>query len=111
MLHCIVRFFLATMENLHSLDLFESTNFGYEEKTQVPEEVDEDCEVLAEEPKKKRQKKSKAKQIKVEEDDNKRNWLDSKVEALIGLKGEMQPDFIKNTKKQGMQKTTCDSRI
>ena len=111
MLHCIVRFFLATMENLHTVDLFETTNFGYEERTQVHEEGDEDCEVLAEEPQKKCQKKSKAKQIKVEEDDNKCNWLDSKVEALIGLKGEVQPDFIKNAKKQGMWKTTCYSRI
>ena len=37
-----------------------------------------------------------------DDDDNKRNWLDSKVEMLIALKGEMQPEFIKNAKKQGM---------
>jgi hypothetical protein len=40
--------------------------------------------------------------IKDEDDNDKRHWLDSEVETLIALKGEMQPEFVKNAKKQGM---------
>ena len=42
------------------------------------------------------------KEFKNEDDDNKRIWLDSKVETLIALKSEMQLEFVKNAKKQGM---------
>ena len=89
------------MENLHTVDSLQSE---FEERSNVGEDrVDEECEVLVAEPEKKRQKKGKSKEIKVAEEDNKRNWLDSEVEALIALKGEMQPEFIKNAKKQGME--------
>lgn len=30
-----------------------------------------------------------------------RNWPDSEVYALIDVRGEMEPDFVKNAKKQG----------
>ena len=91
------------MENFHNLGNFENNNLGFEETSTVREDgVDEECEVLLMEPKTKCQRKSKAKDVKLEEDDSKRNWLDSEVEALIALKGEMQPDFIRNAKKQGL---------
>ena len=84
------------MENMHDVGFFNNTHFGVDD-----DKVDEEVEVLEEEPKQKLQRKGKAKQVKVEDDDSKRNWLDSEVETLIALKGEMQPDFIKNAKKQG----------
>ena len=92
------------MEIFYNLGNFENTNLGFEDTSIVREDgVDEECKVLAVEPKKKRQKESKAKEVKLEEDDNKRNWLDSEVEVLIALKGGMQPDFIRNARKQGLQ--------
>ena len=51
---------------------------------------------------KKIRKNPKLKEFKNEDDDNKRNWLNSEVEKLIALKGEMQPGFVKNATKQGM---------
>ena len=92
------------MENLHDVGSFDNPKLGFEEKRKVCEdEVDEECEVLAAEPKKKHQRKSKAKEVKLEEDDSKHNWTDSQVESLIVLNEEMQPEFIKNAKKQGLQ--------
>jgi len=40
--------------------------------------------------------------MKVENDDNKRNWLDNEVETLIALRGDMQAEFTKIAKKQGL---------
>ena len=39
--------------------------------------------------------------VKVEGDEGNRTWLDSEVLQLIALKGEMEPEFEKNGKKQG----------
>jgi hypothetical protein len=36
-----------------------------------------------------------------EEDEGGRNWLDSEVHSLIALRGEMEPEFVRNGKKQG----------
>ena len=63
--------------------------------------VEEDVQFISPPPPKKTRKNPKLKEIKDEDDDNKRNWLDSEVETLIALKGEMQPEFVKNAKKQG----------
>lgn len=38
---------------------------------------------------------------KIEESEAGRNWPDSEVYALIDVRGEMEPDFVKNSKKQG----------
>ena len=43
-------------------------------------------------PPKKKRKNPKLKDLKDEDDDTKRNWLDFEVEMLIALKGEMQPN-------------------
>ena len=40
-------------------------------------------------------------EVKVEGEEGNRNWLDSKVYQLIALKGEMEPAFERNGKKQG----------
>ena len=77
------------MENFHNLGNFENSNLGFEETSTVREDGIDECEVLLVEPKTKRQRKLKAKDVKLEEDDSKHNWLDSEVEALIALKGEM----------------------
>ncbi|KAG0572580.1 hypothetical protein KC19_VG107200 [Ceratodon purpureus] len=63
---------------------------------------DDDVKVVAAPPSKKAKKQPKLKEPKTEDDDNKRNWLDSEVETLIQLRGEMQPEFQKNAKKQGV---------
>jgi len=58
--------------------------------------------------KKKTLAKRTATKVKVEGEEEKKkgekkkNWLDSKVEHLIALGGEMQPEFEKNAKKQGV---------
>lgn len=37
-----------------------------------------------------------------EGEEGKKNWADSEVETLIGLRKEMDSEFVKNWKKQGM---------
>lgn len=37
-----------------------------------------------------------------EGEEGKKNWMDSEVEALISLRWEMEPDFLKNAYKQGV---------
>ena len=64
--------------------------------------AEENVQIISPPPPKKTRKISKMMDIKDEDDDNKRHWLDSEVETLIALKGEMQPEFVKNAKKQGM---------
>ena len=91
------------MENMHDVGFFNNPNFGVDD-----DKVDEEVEVLEEEPKKKRQRKGKAKQVKVEDDDSNHNWLDNEVETLIALKGEMQPDFIKNAKNKVRKYVLCN---
>jgi hypothetical protein len=39
--------------------------------------------------------------VEVEGEEGNRNWLDSEVYQFIVLKGEMEPEFEKNGKKQG----------
>ena len=39
--------------------------------------------------------------MKVEGEEENRNWLDSEVYQLMALKGEMEPEFERNGKKQG----------
>ena len=64
---------------------------------------EEDVQIISPPPPKKPRKNAKKiVEIKDEDDDAKRHWLDSEVETLIALKGEMQPEFVKNAKKQGM---------
>lgn len=35
-----------------------------------------------------------------------KNWLDDEVHTLIALRGETEPKFVKNAKKQGMKSKT-----
>ena len=42
----------------------------------------------------------KEKEGEIEED--KKHWKDADVEVMIALRGEMEPEFLKNAKKQGM---------
>jgi hypothetical protein len=37
-----------------------------------------------------------------EEDEKKKHWKDEHVLQMIALRGEMEPEFVKNAKKQGM---------
>ena len=39
--------------------------------------------------------------MKVEGEEESRNWLDYEVYPLIALKGEIEPEFERNGKKQG----------
>jgi hypothetical protein len=50
---------------------------------------------------KKASKKTKKKE-EDKEDEEKKHWKDEHVLQMIALRGEMEPEFVKNTKKQGM---------
>ena len=53
---------------------------------------------------KKPRKKKEVKEVKeVEEDEesNSKKWRDRDVETMIAMRGEMEPEFLKNAKKQG----------
>ncbi len=52
-------------------------------------------------PAKKRATKVKVEGEEGEEEEKKKNWLDSEVEHLISMRGEMHSEFEKNAKKQG----------
>lgn len=78
----------------------------------VPVDVPIDVQFCAEEaprilPKRKVGRPKKAVKEKVEESDAGRNWPDSEVFALIDIRGEMEPDFVKNAKKQGQNFLNC----
>ena len=71
-------------------------------------EEKKDCEIIGTSkkrvvPRKKVAPKKKPTQVevKVEGEEKNRNWLDSEVYQLIVLKGEMEPEFERNGKKQG----------
>ena len=78
-------------------------------KRKSTEEIgDEDVQIIAPlAPKKKgvaTSKKPRKKIVKeVEEDDEfgSKNWRDRDVETMIAMRGEMEPEFLKNAKKQG----------
>ena len=59
--------------------------------------AEEDVQIISPPPPKKTPKNSKMMDIKDEDYDNKRHWLDFEVESLIALKGKMQPEFVKNS--------------
>jgi len=40
-----------------------------------------------------------------DEESSKKNWKDQDVETMILLRGEMELEFLKNAKKQGMIST------
>ena len=61
--------------------------------------AEEDVQIISPSQPKKPRKNLKFKEIKDEDDDKKQNRLDSEVETLIALKGEMQSKFIKIAKK------------
>ena len=70
-------------------------------------EEEKDCEIIGTSkkraaPRKKAAPKKKPTQVevKVEREEINRNWLDSEVYQLIALKGEMEPEFERNGKKQ-----------
>ena len=61
-------------------------------------------EVLEEPKKKKLMKDQKGKSVKVEEEeeeDKGKLWKDDEIEILIALHGEMDKEFLRNSKKQG----------
>ena len=66
-------------------------------------EVEKDCEIIGASKKRAAPKKKKPTkvEVKVEGEEANRNWLDSEVHQLIALKGEMEPEFERNGKKQG----------
>ncbi len=47
-------------------------------------------------------KKEKEKEKEGETEEDKKHWKDADVEVMIALRGEMEPEFLKNAKKQGM---------
>ena len=74
------------------------------------EEEEDDVEIIAV-PKKRTALKSKATpkkkiaKVKVESEgdgDGVQGWLDSEILQLIALRGEMEPEFVRNSKKQGI---------
>lgn len=72
-----------------------------------PIDVPIDVGICAEEtprtlPKRKVGRPKKSVKEKIEESEAGRNWPDSEVYALIDIRGEMEPDFVKNSKKQGV---------
>jgi hypothetical protein len=69
-----------------------------------PSLEDDDTQILAPTPLKKRApwKKAEPKEPKKEgSEERASNWKDCDVEVLISLHGEMDPEFLKNAKKQG----------
>lgn len=50
---------------------------------------------------KKAPKKTVKKEEEEEEEDDKKHWKDNHVLQMIALRGEMDPEFVKNAKKQG----------
>ena len=79
---------------MESLSSFENPNLITVPKEKLMVEkrrVEEDVYITSPPPSKKTRRNPKLKDLKDEEDDDKRNWLDSKIETLIALKGEMQP--------------------
>lgn len=73
-------------------------------------EEDEDVRIVGPSaPKKKKaastiaKKPTKKKNVKKEDEDESaaKNWKDCDVETMIALRGEMEPEFLKNAKKQG----------
>jgi hypothetical protein len=65
---------------------------------------DDDTQIIASTPLKKRapRKKAEPKEPKKEgSEEGASNWKDCDVEVLISLCGEMDPEFLKNAKKQG----------
>ena len=71
----------------------------------IEREDDEDVRVLEEPVKQKTaSKRSKGKILKTEDEDEEdtgARWKDDEIEMLIALRGEMDDDFKKNSKKQG----------
>jgi hypothetical protein len=47
-------------------------------------------------------KKIMMKEKEGETEEEKKHWKDADVEVMIALRGEMEPEFLKNAKKQGM---------
>ena len=90
-----------------------SSQFGehrVEKRVEERGEEEEDVEIIAA-PKKRTASKSKAApkkkitKVKVESEgdgDGVRGWLDSEILQLIALRGEMEPEFVRNGKKQGI---------
>ena len=54
---------------------------------------------------KKPRKKNVKKEKEEDEEFGSKNWKDHDVETMISLRGEMEPKFLKNVKKQGMIST------
>ena len=85
--------------------------FAAHSKRKATEEIEEeDVQIVGPPtPKKKRAgvpKKPRKKNVKKEkeedEESNSKNWKDHDVETMISLHGEMECEFLKNAKKQGM---------
>jgi hypothetical protein len=69
-----------------------------------PSLEDDDIQIIAPTPLKKRapRKKVEQKELKKEgSEEGALNWKDCDVEVLISLHGEIDPEFLKNAKKQG----------
>jgi hypothetical protein len=69
-----------------------------------PSLEDDDMQIIAPTPLKKRapRKKVEPKEPKKEgSEEGASNWKDCDVEVLISLRGEMDPEFLKNAQKQG----------
>lgn len=85
---------------MESFSPFENPNLIFAPRAKLAVErrrAEEDVQIISPPPPKKIQKNSKMMDIKNEDYDNKRHWLDSEVESLIALKGEMRPEFVKNS--------------
>lgn len=83
-------------------------------KRKAVEEIEEDeVQIVAPSAPKKKgaaaAKKPRKKNVKNEKEEDeesaKKNWKDQDVETMISLRGEMEPEFLKNAKKQGMIST------
>lgn len=65
------------MENFHDMSAYETPALGFHvESKGLEDSIDQDFEILVVEPKKKRQKKEK--EVKLDEEDSKQNWLDTR---------------------------------
>ena len=69
--------------------------------------TEEDVFEVPEEPQKKKKltKGQKGKTVKVEEEDEDKGklWKDDEIEMFIALRREMDPEFLRNTKKQSIR--------
>ena len=74
----------------------------------VQDDEDDDVQIVTPSaPKRKTTAKKVTKKIMKKEkegetEEEKKHWKDADVEVMIALRGEMEPEFLKNAKKQGM---------